>query len=156
MPNLPFGFATPEESPGFLLWQATMVWQRMIKKALDPHGVSHAQFVIMATLLWFEAHGYETTQTAVIHQTKLDKMTVSKSMRKLVEMGFIRRTEHEQDTRAKNAYLTEQGKAMMQLLVPIVEGTDARFFGAVTASEEKALITILAQLIQADGKGEIG
>ena len=59
MSNLPFGFDTPENSPEFLLWQTTMIWQRQIKKALEQYNVSHAQFVIIATLMWFEAHGYD-------------------------------------------------------------------------------------------------
>lgn len=50
MSNLPFGFDKPEDSPGFLLWQTTMIWQRQIKKALEQYNVSHAQFVIIATL----------------------------------------------------------------------------------------------------------
>ncbi len=50
MTNPPFGFDAPEDSPGFLLWQTTISWQRMIKKALEPHDISHAQFVIMAIL----------------------------------------------------------------------------------------------------------
>lgn len=54
MSDIPFGFAKPEDSPGFLLWQTTIIWQRRIKKALESHDISHAQFVIMAILLWFE------------------------------------------------------------------------------------------------------
>ncbi|MFO1259445.1 MAG: hypothetical protein U1E78_13685 [Gammaproteobacteria bacterium] len=40
MSNLPFGFDTPQDSPGFLLWQTTMVWQRQIKKSLETLAVS--------------------------------------------------------------------------------------------------------------------
>jgi MarR family transcriptional regulator, organic hydroperoxide resistance regulator len=50
MSNLPFGFDRPEDSHGFLLWQTTMIWQRQIKQALEPYNISHAQFVIMATV----------------------------------------------------------------------------------------------------------
>lgn len=56
MSKLPFGFEVPEDSPGFLLWQTTMIWQRQIKKALEQYNVSHAQFVMMATLIWSHAH----------------------------------------------------------------------------------------------------
>ena len=35
MTNSPFGFDAPEDSPGFLLWQTTISWQRMIKQALE-------------------------------------------------------------------------------------------------------------------------
>jgi hypothetical protein len=49
-----FSFDAPEDSPGLLLWQTTVTWQRQIKKALDPYDIAHAQFVIMAITFWFE------------------------------------------------------------------------------------------------------
>jgi DNA-binding MarR family transcriptional regulator len=147
MSNLPFGFDKPEDSPGFLLWQTTMVWQRQIKRALEPYAISHAQFVIMATLMWFEAHHYDTTQVLIVNWSKLDKMTVSKSLRKLATLGCVDRIEHETDTRAKSASLTQKGKKMVRTLVPIVEGIDSTFFGKASDKEQKSLVNILAKLI---------
>jgi DNA-binding MarR family transcriptional regulator len=146
MANLPFGFDKPEDSPGFLLWQTTMLWQRQIKKALEVYDISHAQFVIMATLLWFEAHGYDTTQILIVNWSKLDKMTVSKSLKKLVTMGLVNRIEHETDTRAKSVSLTDNGKKLVHKLVPIVEGIDGKFFSKVPGLEQKSLIQILGRL----------
>lgn len=146
MSNLPFGFDRPEDSPGFLLWQTTFVWQRQIKKALEPYDISHAQFVIMATLMWFEAHHYDTTQILIANWSRLDKMTVSKSLKKLVAQGYINRIEHETDTRAKSVSLTEKGKELVRVLVPIVETIDSKFFGKLSHAEQKNLIGILAKL----------
>lgn len=146
MSNLPFGFDKPDDSPGFLLWQTTMIWQRQIKKSLEIHDISHAQFVIMATLLWFEAHGYETTQTLIINWSKLDKMTVSKSLRILADSGLVHRIEHKADTRAKSVSLTDNGKNLVHKLVPIVESIDAKFFGNLPNEKQKSLIAILQQL----------
>ncbi len=152
MDKLPFGFDRPEDSPGFLLWQTTMVWQRQIKKALEVYDISHAQFVIMATLLWFKAHGYDTTQILIVNWSKLDKMTVSKSLKKLVTMGLVNRIEHETDTRAKSVSLTDNGKKLVHKLVPIVEGIDIRFFSKVPDLEQKSLIQTLSRLT-ADDQG---
>ncbi|MBS0184886.1 MAG: winged helix-turn-helix transcriptional regulator [Proteobacteria bacterium] len=127
-PNLPFGFEEPQDSPGFLLWQTTMTWQRLIKKELEPFGVSHAQFVIMALLLWFKAHHYDTTQTLIVEWSKLDKMTVSKALKKLVEEKLVERFEHKIDTRSKSVFLTEKGKELIHQLVPRVEHIDETFF----------------------------
>jgi len=149
MSNLPFGFGKPEDSPGFLLWQTTMVWQRQIKRALESYDISHAQFVIMATLMWFEAHHYDTTQILIVNWSKLDKMTVSKSLRKLVAIGYVNRIEHETDTRAKSVTLTERGKKMVRKLVPIVERIDSVFFGKSSEKEQKNLVQILAKLTAA-------
>lgn len=148
MTNLPFGFERPEDSPGFLLWQTTMIWQRQIKKELEAYNVSHAGFVIMATLMWFEANGHDTTQTFIVNQTKLDKMTVSKSLRQLVTQGFVNRIEHKVDTRAKIVTLTEQGKKMLCTLIPLVEAIDTNFFGVTSSTDTKNLINLLQKLIR--------
>jgi DNA-binding MarR family transcriptional regulator len=145
--KLPFGFDKPEDSPGFLLWQTTMLWQRQIKKALEAFDLSHPQFVILASLLWFEVHHYDTTQISIVNWTKLDKMTVSKSLKKLVDMKYVKRLEHENDARAKSVSLTVKGKELTVKLIPFVEAVDHRFFGNASDSEQKKLILTLRKLV---------
>lgn len=139
-----FGFDKPEDSPGFLLWQTTVTWQRLIKKALDPHHISHAQFVVLAITLWFEQLHQVPTQILIAQLSKLDKMTVSKSLKKLSDEGFVKRAEHEKDIRAKSVCLTKKGKAMALKLVPIVEKIDETFFSAVN---QRSLIHMLIKLV---------
>lgn len=146
MANLPLGFEKPEDSPGFLLWQTTITWQRLIKKALESYDITHPQFVIMALLLWLEAHHYDTTQVLIVNWSKLDKMTVSNSLKKLAVLGYVHRIEHEMDTRAKSVSLTHKGKELVRKLVPIVEGIDTAFFAKTSQSEQKSLIRILRKL----------
>ncbi|MBX9743158.1 MAG: MarR family winged helix-turn-helix transcriptional regulator [Chthoniobacterales bacterium] len=143
----PFGFAQAQESPGFLLWQTTMLWQRLVKKALEPHAISHAQFVIMATLLWFELQEKSTTQIDIIHWSKLDKMTVSKSLKKLVALKLVNRIEHKTDTRAKSTSLTPTGKKLVKQLIPLVEKIDVHFFGRTTKQDQRILLQIFQKLI---------
>lgn len=147
MAKAPFGFTKPEDSLGFLLWQITVIWQRLIKKALDGHNVSHAQFVLLALLLWFEQHQQEPTQVSLIHKSKLDKMTVSKSLKSLAQQGLVQRVEHETDTRAKRVSLTDQGKTLVRKLVPQVEKTDALFFETLSSEEQQSLHLILTKLL---------
>lgn len=142
-----FGFDQPEDSPGFLLWQTTITWQRLIKKALEPYHIAHAQFVILAITLWFETQGHTASQSTIIRQSKLDKMTVSQSLKKLVATGYIKRQEHDKDTRAKFVYLTKKGKTLTLKLVPIVETIDSNFFGVLKKNKQQSLITILNTLI---------
>ena len=146
MAESPFGFDTPEDSPGFLLWQTTVTWQRLIKAVLEPYEISHAQFVIMALLLWLEEHHHETTQILIVKLSKLDKMTVSQSLKKLGLQGLVTRAEHATDTRAKRAALTEKGKMLVRQLIPLVEQIDANFFGTVSEEKQQSLIQILGAL----------
>ena len=142
----PFGFDAPEDSPGFLLWQTTISWQRMTKKALEPHDISHAQFVIIAILLWWHGQKKDVTQIDIVTMSKLDKMTVSKSLKKLVGMDLVARHENQEDTRAKSVQLTKSGVALAGKLVPIIESVDEDFFAKLQKKQEKDLMVILRKL----------
>lgn len=147
MSNSVFGFDQPEDSPGFLLWQTTITWQRLIKKALDPYDISHAQFVILAITMWFESKNHVASQSLIIRQSKLDKMTVSKALKKLVTDGYVKRIEHKEDTRAKSVLLTKKGKQLAAKLIPIVEKIDEDFFGVVKKTDRLSLINVLKNLV---------
>jgi MarR family transcriptional regulator, organic hydroperoxide resistance regulator len=142
-----FGFDKPEDSLGFLLWQTTITWQRLIKKVLDPYSISHAQFVILAITLWFESKNQEVSQSLIIRQSKLDKMTVSKALKKLVAEGYVKRLEHKEDTRAKSVLLTKKGQERVSKLIPIVEKIDKDFFGVVKKADRRSLIDVLNNLV---------
>ena len=45
----------PNDSPGFLLWHVTLRWQRDIATALAPLGLTHVQFVLLATTWWLNS-----------------------------------------------------------------------------------------------------
>ncbi len=143
-----FSVDEPEESPGFLLWQTTITWQRLIKKALDSYNLSHAQFVILAITLWHESKNIDVSQSLIIRQSKLDKMTVSKSFKKLVIEGYVERMEHKEDTRAKAVSLTKKGKKLISKLIPIVEKIDEEFFGVLKKNDRRSLIYNLNNLIK--------
>lgn len=147
MPNKAFGFERPEDSPGFLLWQTTITWQRLIKKALDPYQISHAQFVILAIVLWFEGIKQDPTQILIVRQSKLDKMTVSKSLKKLASLGLIKSAEHEKDARAKSVHLTSKGRILAAKLVLIVENIDENFFAVIDAKNQQKFVNLLNAII---------
>ena len=105
-----FSVKKSEESSGFLLWQVTNLWQREIKKALEQYGLTHSQFVLLASIHWLILHKQEVTQVVLSSHTKIDPMTTSTVLRTLQKKGFIQRQEHLTDTRAKTVGLTEEGK----------------------------------------------
>lgn len=132
-----------------MLWQTTTLWQKRIKTVLEPFGISHAQFVILANLLWLTKQGYEPTQVMLSHWTKLEKMTVSKSLKELVRIGLVSRSEHHADSRAKNVVITQQGKDLLGQIVPLVEQVDQQFFKPASAQEKKIFLSICAKLNEA-------
>ena len=143
-----FSVEKPEESSGFLLWQVTNLWQREIKKALEPYGLTHSQFVLMASIHWLTLHKQEVTQVVLSNHTKIDPMTTSTVLRTLQSKGLLQRQEHLTDTRAKTVGLTDNGKKIVKQAVKAVETFDKNFFATLrdkTKEFNEELLTLLGQ-----------
>ena len=141
-----FSVAKAEDSSGFLLWQVTNLWQREIRKALEKHDLTHAQFVLMASVHWLSLHEQEVTQIVLSAHTKIDPMTTSTVLRTLQSKGLIQRAEHQTDTRAKTVVLTELGKKIIKQAVKTVEAFDHSFFatlGKGTGAFNSQLLSLL-------------
>lgn len=123
-----FSFQTPEESPGFLLWQISNLWQRKMRRGLENLDLTHVQFVLLAALQWLSDQQSAVNQMDIADHTKVDKMMVSKVLRTLQKKDLLTRSEHEADTRAKTVSLTPAGRKLLKRAVKIVEGIDNEFF----------------------------
>ncbi len=143
----PFGFSTPEQSPGFLLWQVTTRWQRAIRHVLDKHALTHPQFVLLALTRWYEEKEETAYQVTLIQRSQLDKMTVSKSLKQLVHMELLIRKESETDSRTKQVSLTDKGRQLIEQVIPQVEAKDKEFFHA---TENQTELLHLSQLLFTD------
>ena len=121
-------FAVPEESAGYLLWQVTHAWQRQVEVALLELDITHLQFVVLAGIGWLTQSGDLLTQVQLAQFCKIDVMQISQVVRKLETKGFIQRSSHPSDTRAKVLTLTSTGKVVLQEALPVVEQLDATFF----------------------------
>lgn len=143
-----FSVEKAEESSGFLLWQVTNLWQREIKKALEPFDLTHSQFVLMASIHWLTLHKQEVTQVLLSAHTKIDPMTTSTVLRTLQTKGLLLRQEHLTDTRAKTVQLTESGKDIIKQAIKTVETFDKTFFATLgdnTKLFNEQLLTLLEQ-----------
>lgn len=126
--EIEFHFKSPNDSPGYLLGQLTMLWQRKLKKVLDPLDLTQTQFVLLAALAWLSKKNDTVTQVDIANQSNADRMMVSKVLRTLEEKGFITRQEHATDTRAKTIRLTTNGEIVLQKALIEVENADLDFF----------------------------
>jgi MarR family transcriptional regulator, organic hydroperoxide resistance regulator len=143
-----FSVEKAEDSSGFLLWQVTNLWQREIKKALEPYDLTHSQYVLLASIHWLTLQKQDVTQILLSSHTKIDPMTTSTVLRTLQSKGLLQRQEHSTDTRAKTVELTDNGKKIIKQAVITVENFDKTFFstlGNMTKAFNEQLITILRQ-----------
>ena len=144
--EIDFHFKSPGDSPGYLLGQLTMLWQRKQKKVLNPLDLTQTQFVLLAALGWLSKTSNAVTQVDIANQSNADRMMVSKVLRTIQEKGFITRQEHETDTRAKIIRLTSKGEAVLQKAIVAIEEADLNFFARPDV-EVAAFNTMMSKLI---------
>ena len=139
----------PDDSPGFLLWHVTLRWQRDMAAALAPLGLTHVQFVLLATTWWLNSDGQSPNQLGVARQAGTDVKMTSEVLRKLEAKGLIRREVDPADTRARRLLATEQGAELARVAVAAVEAADAAFFQATP--DPDALVAMLRPLARRAG-----
>ena len=151
-PPLPSRLPGPGQSPGFLLWKVSNAWQRRQRAALQPLGLTHAQFVILATATWFAA-AETITQARIAQLAGVDPMTTSQVLRTLEAAGLVERRPHPHDPRANAIVVTRAGRNKARAAIVVVEDTDAAFFAPVAAHAGR-LVELFAALANGDGSDE--
>jgi len=136
----------PTESPGFLLWHATLRWQRGIAQALAPLDLTHVQFVLLACTWWLNEQDERPTQIALAAQAGTDIKMTSQVLRSLERKGLIEREVDTADTRARRVHVTKRGERLAPRAIAVVEQVDADFFAELPAAQAARFLRRLAQL----------
>jgi DNA-binding MarR family transcriptional regulator len=139
----------PERSPGFLLWHVTLRWQRAMVAALAPLGLTHVQFVLLASTWWLNEQGGDPNQLALARHAGTDVKMTSQVLGKLEAKGLVRREVDPTDTRAKRLRVTPAGARLARRAVEVVERADAEFFEPVP--NPAALLKALQRLADEPG-----
>ncbi len=135
----------PAESPGFLLWHATLRWQREIAAALVPLDLTHVQFVLLACTWWLNEHGREPNQVAVAAQAGTDVKMTSQVLRSLERKGLVERTVDPADTRSRRIRVTREGARLAPRAIAVVERVDAAFFAGVDGATVRRVLRKLSR-----------
>jgi DNA-binding MarR family transcriptional regulator len=123
-------FSSAQESPGFLLWRVTNRWQAAQRAALKPFGLTHVQFVLLASLAYLDT-GRPVTQKRLADHAGTDVMMTSQVVRVLEGHHLVTRAAHPQDRRARALAVTDPGRALADRAVAAVEACDRAFFASL-------------------------
>lgn len=117
-------------SPGLSLWQVTNSWQRTVRAALAPFGLTHVQFVLLASLTWM--HGATpVSQKDLARHAGTDPMMTSQILRVLETKELITRSPHPTDRRAWMLEPTDEGVRLASEANTAVEAADRAYFAAL-------------------------
>lgn len=139
-------------SPGFLLWHATLRWQRAATAALADVGLTHVQFLVLASCWWLSRTARVPSQRDIAVHAGLDQVMTSQVVRALERDGLLERTRDDDDGRVLRVRVTAAGRSLATRSVVAMDATDAVFFAP--AAPLAALLEQLRVLGDRDSSGE--
>lgn len=143
-PKLKTQYQSPQQSPGFLLWQISNKWQTQQKRALAKLNLTHVQFVLLACIVW-ELGNIEFNQKQLATYAKTDPMMTSQVLRSLEKKQLLTRKPSKTDGRTLILNPTPTGIDRANKAVKVVEEIDKAFFSYL--GPEKDQFTKLMLLI---------
>ncbi len=143
----PFKYDRADDSAGFLLWKISALWQAKLGVVLAEFGINQTQYAILASLRWFEEKKEPTTQSHLVDHAKIDKMTLSKSIRRLEEIGLVYRARSASDSRATTVRFTAKGKRTIEKAIAAIENADEDFFSGLNEHQLGSYRSLTASVI---------
>lgn len=147
---MPFKHAKADDSPGFLLWKITALWQQALAEVLGGFGITQTQYAIIASLRWREERQMPVTQTDLAEHARLDKMTLSKAIRRLEAAGLVKRAQSSADGRATDVRFTAKGRKTSEVAIVAIERADDEFFSGLSAADLTVYRRLLVSLVAAN------
>jgi DNA-binding MarR family transcriptional regulator len=112
---------TSKATPGYLVWRLANKWRTAVDQALAPLNLTHAQYVLLASLSGLEHAGRRPSQRELADHTGLEALYVSKLARSLESAGLVGRTRDTEDTRVVRLALTEAGRTAVRPAIDAVQ-----------------------------------
>ena len=108
------------------------------------YGISVAEWRVLLSL--FAASGLTAKQ--IHEQWAMDKMTVSRAVRRLEEDGRVQRHRHPEDGRSYVLVVTPRGMRLLKKILPTADARYREVLSCLTGRERAALERMLAKLLR--------
>ncbi len=124
-----------ESNAAYQLWRAGNAWQRVVRRALEPLGLTHVQFLILSAASRLGATESCVMQRHIVRFAELDENMTSQVIRSLSDKGLVVRRSHPDDARARCISLTPLGGSILDEAKSVVRPAMAEFFAVIGQSE---------------------
>jgi DNA-binding MarR family transcriptional regulator len=144
--------AQPRKPPPSPLAAHLGFWLRFVsnhvsqrfRQQLEAQGVTVTEWVALRTLL----DQGEGSHASLIDALGMTKGAASKVISRLEEKGLAQRQWAEGNARDQRLLLTAKGKALVPRLAKLADANDQHFFGHLSPTERRALVTAMQALVQ--------
>lgn len=134
--------AGTSNSAGFLVRDTHLQFARALRKRLQPHKVTPGQWFFLRAL--WEEEGIN--QRELSRRVGTTEPTTVSALRLLERNGLIRRQRNQNDRRTINIFLTENGRALKQDLLPYALEVNAVATAGLTPEEIAQLHATLSKI----------
>ena len=142
------------DRPGFLMWHATLRFQRASAAALAPLGITQTQFRMLASVVWLEENSEgPPSQRMLADHTAADAMMTSQVVRALEGAGLLVRDPDPHDNRVKRLRATTAGRKIAEEAIRAIAQADMEFFGSGDDWQES--IEVMRRLAGRDDSGDL-
>lgn len=112
------------------------------------HGLSVVEWRVLLSL----ASQSELTATDIHERWAMDKMAVSRAVRRLESQGRVRRSANPGDARSYVLSITKKGSRLFQKILPSADARYREILSGLTDREQRSLRRSLKKLIDHTGR----
>jgi DNA-binding MarR family transcriptional regulator len=132
-----------ESNLGGLLGKASRLLSNQFNTDLLQHNLTVEQWSLLAVLWSEDAQKQKDLQAELLK----DKATINSLVSYLVKSGFVTKKQDRNDKRSFIIALTEQGKAMKEVTIPIAMKNIGIAIDGINSSDLEITIKVLNQII---------
>ncbi len=135
-------FITKDESVGKYIDIISRYLFYYIQKQIEPHNLHKHQFKILIELYQHE----DLCQEDLVSLLKLSKADIAKSVKKLVDLGYIHKEKDKNDKRIHHLNLTEKSLAIKEDIISILEETSGILSQNISEEEIEIAKKVMKQM----------
>jgi DNA-binding MarR family transcriptional regulator len=121
---------------------SNQVSQGIAETYAERFGLSVTEWRVIAILGRFP----NSQASQIVERSAMDKVAISRAVRRLLDSGLVYRKRDDSDRRAKPLSLSERGREVFAAIVPAALAYERRLLGALTSDEQNMLVTLLDKL----------
>ncbi len=144
--------AVPNDRLAHLIKDATRGLSRALQLRLVRHGVSFGHWVFLR-VLW-EKDGL--TQRELSDEAGMTEPTTFSALTAMENRGYIERRKLPHNAKNVYVFLTDQGRALKELLVPLAEEVNALGVAGLDAKDVSTARRVLLEIIENLARDEAG
>lgn len=155
MPKKPAAPATPPEPlvplasrPGFLVRRLNQIHYAIFVEECKDFGLTPVQYGMLTAIA--AAPGLD--QKALGLEVGLDRTNTADVLKRLEERGLVERRQDPADGRAKNAFLTAEGKRITKLMYSSMLTAQERLMAPLPQDDREKLVDLLRVLVDANNE----